>query len=283
MDATLGGGGHSEAILKRLGPQGRLVGIDRDAEAVSYSMQRLSSFSDRMRIIQGEFAEMDALLGSVGVRQIDGVLFDLGISSHQIDSAERGFSFQKDGPLDLRMDTHASKTAGDIIRAYSEKQLSDLFFSFGEERNSRRIARAIVEIRGRKSIETTGQLSALIRKFTPARWQLKTLSRIFQALRLEVNDELGQLQTGLDKAASLLKKGGRMVIITYHSLEDRMVKRFFKGPAGETRHPLIQERKTLAFRMLTRKVVKPSSAEIETNPRSRSAKLRAAEKLIQPE
>jgi 16S rRNA (cytosine1402-N4)-methyltransferase len=280
VDATLGGGGHSEAILKRLGPEGRLVGIDRDPEAVSVSMTRLAGFSDRMKIVLGEFAEMDSIFDSEGIRQIDGVLFDLGVSSRQIDSAERGFSFQQDGPLDMRMGAGTAATAGDVVRTYSERQLSDLFWRFGEERNSRRIARAIVESRGRRPIETTGDLRELIRELTPERWQTKTLSRIFQAIRLEVNDELGQLQTGLDKAAGLLKKGGRMVVISYHSLEDRIVKRFFKRPVDETRHPGILERPVPAFRMLTRKVVTPSFEETAINPRSRSAKLRAAEKLI---
>ena len=279
VDATLGGGGHSEAIWKRLEPQARLIGIDRDGEAISYCQKNTSRSLDRIRFLHGEFASMRILLTSAGIDCVDGVLFDLGVSSRQIDAPERGFSYQQDGPLDSRMDSRTTLTAEDVVRTHSEKELADLFFRFGEERNARRIARAVVAARESAPITTTLELAATIRRITPARWQVKTLSRIFQALRLEVNDELGQLQAGLDSAASLLKKGGRIVVITYHSLEDRLVKRFLKGPEERSPLPFMPDKPESPFRILTRKVVTPSPEEIRANPRARSAKLRAAERL----
>jgi 16S rRNA (cytosine1402-N4)-methyltransferase len=279
VDATLGGGGHSEALWKRLDGRARLIGIDRDGDAVSYCRTKPSLVSDRILCLQGEFASMKALAASAGIDRVDGVLFDLGVSSRQIDAPERGFSYQQDGPLDSRMDARGTLTAGDVILSHSEKELADLFFRFGEEKNSRRIARAVVAARERKPVTTTIELAEIIRRMTPARWQVKTLSRIFQALRIEVNDELGQLQAGLEAAASLLKKGGRIVVITYHSLEDRLVKRFLKGPEVRNPLPLMPDPADSLFRILTRKVVTPSPEEIGANPRARSAKLRAAERL----
>jgi 16S rRNA (cytosine1402-N4)-methyltransferase len=279
VDATLGGGGHSEALWKRLDGRARLIGIDRDGDAVSHCRTKPSLASDRILCLQGEFASMKALAASAGIDRVDGVLFDLGVSSRQIDAPERGFSYQQDGPLDSRMDARGTLTAGDVILSHSEKELADLFFRFGEEKNSRRIARAVVAARERKPVTTTIELAEIIRRMTPARWQVKTLSRIFQALRIEVNDELGQLQAGLEAAASLLKKGGRIVVITYHSLEDRLVKRFLKGPEVRNPLPLMPDPADSLFRILTRKVVTPSPEEIGSNPRARSAKLRAAERL----
>jgi 16S rRNA (cytosine1402-N4)-methyltransferase len=278
VDATLGGGGHAEAIWKCLNPMARLIGIDRDEDAVSYCRFKNSPSSDRIQFLQGEFASMSALAASAGIDRVDGVLFDLGVSSRQIDAPERGFSYQQDGPLDLRMDRRKPLTAQDVILAHSEKELADLFFRFGEEKNSRRIARAVVAAREKAPLMTTLDLAETIRRITPARWQVKTLSRIFQALRIEVNDELGQLQAGLDSAASILKKGGRIVVITYHSLEDRLVKRFMKGPDVQIPLPLMPDQTESPFRILTKKVVTPSQDEIRANPRARSAKLRAAER-----
>ena len=281
VDATAGGGGHSEAIVSRLKSQGRLVGIDRDLEAVECCRRRLVGFSGNAKFIHGEFASMDVLLASAGILRLDGVLLDLGVSSRQIDDARRGFSYLRDGPLDARMDVRTAVTAEEVLAGRSERELADLFFRYGEEKNARRIARAVAAARDRKPITTTGELAEIIRSITPARWQVKTLSRIFQALRLEVNDELGQLRTGLEKAAALLKWGGRLVVITYHSLEDRMVKRFLKGP--EDSGPFLAERTKPEprFRLLNKKVVTPSAGEIRANPRARSAKLRAAERLPQ--
>jgi 16S rRNA (cytosine1402-N4)-methyltransferase len=278
VDATAGGGGHSEGIVSRLMPQGRLVGIDRDADAIAYCRGRFSKSSHTAEFIQGEFASMDTLLASAGIDRVDGVLFDLGVSSRQIDAPQRGFSYLHDGPLDFRMDTRTAVTAEEVLSSRSERELSDLFFQYGEEKNARRIARAVVAARERKPVTTTGDLSEIVRRITPARWQVKTLSRIFQALRLEVNDELRQLQTGLEKAAALLKQGGRMVVITYHSLEDRMVKRFLRGPEDNDPFPVTRTKPAPPFRVLTKKVVTPSPGEILANPRARSAKLRAAER-----
>ena len=278
VDATAGGGGHSEAIVSRLESRGRLVGIDRDGEAIDCCRRRLAGFSGTAEFIHGEFASMDALLAAAGVDRVDGVLFDLGVSSRQIDAPRRGFSYLNDGPLDSRMDARTAVTAEEVLRTRPERELADLFFRYGEEKNARRIARAVVTARERKPVTTTGELAEIVRRITPARWQVKTLSRIFQALRLEVNDELRQLQTGLEKAAALLKEGGRMVVITYHSLEDRMVKRFLRGPEDNDPFPGSRTKPEARFRILTRKVVTPAPAEIMANPRARSAKLRAAER-----
>jgi 16S rRNA (cytosine1402-N4)-methyltransferase len=278
VDATAGGGGHSEAILARLSGGGRLVGMDRDAEAVAFCGARLARFSGNAQFLHGEFASMDSLLPGAGVNEVDGVLFDLGVSSHQIDDPARGFSYMNDGPLDSRMDGRSAMTAEEVIRLRSEKELADLFFRYGEEKNARRIARAVVSARERKNVSTTGELADILRRITPARWQVKTLSRIFQALRIEVNDELLQLEFGLEKAAALLKPGGRMVVITYHSLEDRLVKRFLKGPEENDPVPVSPVKPPSRFNILTRKVVTPSPEEIQANPRARSAKLRAAER-----
>jgi 16S rRNA (cytosine1402-N4)-methyltransferase len=278
VDATAGGGGHSEAIMARLSEGGRLVGLDRDAEAVAFCRARLARFSRNARFLRGEFASMDALLDGAGVNAADGVLFDLGVSSRQIDDPRRGFSYMNDGPLDSRMDAESALTAEEVIRSWPEKELAGLFFRYGEEKNSRRIARAVVSARERKSVSTTGELAEIIRSVTPARWQVKTLSRVFQALRIEVNEELLQLEAGLEKAAGVLKRGGRMVVITYHSLEDRMVKRFLKGPVESDPVPVSPTRPLSRFLVLTRRVVTPSPEEIQANPRARSAKLRAAER-----
>jgi 16S rRNA (cytosine1402-N4)-methyltransferase len=276
VDATAGGGGHSEAIMARLSEGGRLVGMDRDAEAVAFCRARLARFSRNAQFLHGDFASMDSLLSGAGVAAADGVLFDLGVSSHQIDDPARGFSYMNDGPLDSRMDGRWNDA---VIRGSSEKELADLFFRYGEEKNARRIARAVVSARERKPVSTTGELADILRRVTPARWQVKTLSRVFQALRIEVNDELLQLESGLEKAAVLLKQGGRLVVITYHSLEDRMVKRFMKGPEENDPVPVRPVKPPSRFQVLTRKVVTPSPEEIEANPRARSAKLRAAERV----
>jgi 16S rRNA (cytosine1402-N4)-methyltransferase len=279
VDATLGGGGHAEAVLKRLGPEGRLFGLDRDAEAVAFSRSRLAAFGSRAIVARGEFASMDSAAESAGIRGADGILFDLGVSSRQLDSAERGFSYRMEGPLDLRMDDRLPRTAADIVLSYSDRELADLFFRYGEERNSRRIARSVIRSREKKPVATTSDLADAVRRGAPGPFPAKTLSRIFQALRMEVNDEPGQLAAGLEKAEKLLRPGGRLVVISYHSLEDRTVKRFLRGPeAPATRWAAILPPPPARFRILTRRSVTPSSDECERNPRSRSARLRAAEK-----
>jgi 16S rRNA (cytosine1402-N4)-methyltransferase len=280
VDATLGGGGHSEAILGRLSGAGRLVGLDRDAEALAHAGGRLERFGARAVLVRGDFASLGRCAGRAAGRPVHGVLFDLGVSSRQIDAAERGFSHQQDGPLDMRMDRDSGVTAAELLARTGEKELADLIFRYGEERNARRIAAAIVRRRGRGPIRTTGELAEAVRSAAPARWQVKTLSRVFQALRLQVNEEPAQLEAGLAQAAALLKPGGRLVVISYHSIEDRTVKRFFRGPtaAQGPRLPLPEPERPAAFRLLTRGVVTPGPEEIAANPRARSAKLRAAEK-----
>lgn len=279
VDGTVGGGGHARMILERLNDRGLLIGIDRDEEAIAYSEDRLSGYGKKAKLVCGDFENVDTFLEKVGVDEIDGLLLDLGVSSHQLDEPERGFSYMADGPLDMRMgDTEAR--ACDILRSISERDLADVLYRYGEERHSRKIAREIVRVRARKSIETTGALAGVVRRITPPRWQTKTLSRVFQALRITVNRELEQLANGLERVYPLLKRGGRIVVITYHSLEDRLVKRFFRGetPSYAKHGPVIPV-PLRSFNILTRRVVTPSEEEMRENSRSRSAKLRAAEKI----
>jgi 16S rRNA (cytosine1402-N4)-methyltransferase len=279
VDATLGGGGHSEAVLGRLGPEGRLFGLDRDAEAVAFSRSRLASYGSRAVLARGEFASLDSAAASAGFAHADGILFDLGVSSRQLDSAGRGFSYRMDGPLDLRMDDRLPTTAADIVNALPESELAGLIFRYGEERNSRRIARSVVRGRERNPIRTTSELAEAVRRGSPGPFAAKTLSRVFQALRMEVNDEPGQLAAGLEKAERLLRPGGRLVVLSYHSLEDRAVKHFLRGPESPSpRLAALLPAPPARFRVLTRRAVTPSPEECEKNPRSRSAKLRAAEK-----
>jgi len=266
VDATLGGGGHAEAILCSLSEKGRLIGIDRDPEAIAYAKSRLSHFGEKIHIIHGEFGALETILQSLNLNQVHGIFFDLGISSHQIDSPERGFSYRMDGPLDMRMNFHTGMTAKEVVNTYSEETLANLFFRYGEERQARRIARAIVQFRKRQPIERTSQLAGIIQRVIPARWWVKTASRVFQALRIEVNNELSELQKGLIQGAKSLYPKGRMVVLSYHSLEDRMVKQFFRKDSP------------VPFQELTRKVVKPSREEQLQNSRARSARLRAGER-----
>jgi len=254
-----------------------LIGIDRDNDAVSYCRKRFSTYSDQLQVIQGEIGEIDSILNELNILNVDGYLLDLGISSFQIDTAERGFSYLADGPLDMRMDTSLSVNALDIINEYSERKLADLFYNYGEERNSRRIARKIVEARGKKAIETTSALAGIIRKTTSYRFQLKTLARIWQAIRIEVNNELDQLKESLEKIVTFLKPGSRIVVLSYESLSDRMVKRFFRGEDIDYhRSESFHASRDSDFEVLTRKVIRPTEDEISRNPRAKSARLRAA-------
>ena len=280
VDGTVGGGGHGESILNRLDKKGKLIGIDRDERAISFCRERFSSYGDRIRLVQGEFGDVDVLLGDLGISEVDGLLLDLGVSSHQIDTVERGFSYLTDGPLDMRMDMSVLKRGRDVINGYSEADLFSVLVDYGEERFARRIARRIVESRRKKSIETTRDLADVVRRVVPQRTHVKTLSRVFQAVRMEVNDELGQLRTGLEGVYPLLKSGGRIVVISYESLMDRMVKRFFRGEAATfSKHEAVQSDSRFCFRVLTRRIVRPSVEEVAENPRARSARLRAAEKV----
>jgi len=268
IDATLGTGGHAEAVLKLLQRgKGKLLGIDRDPAALAAARERLRGFEERLIVQQGNFAEIDVLHASSGLPPADGLLADLGVSSSQLDDPQRGFSFSLPGPLDMRMDPAITVSAREIVNRTSERDLADLIFKLGEERHSRRIARAIVKAR---PIRTTTELAQVVTRAIPSRAGLHHLhpaTRTFMALRLAVNRELENLEVFLSKALSVLAPGGRIVMISFHSLEDRPVKRAFQS-----------WRRLGRARLLTRKVVRPSEEEVRENPRARSAKLRAAEK-----
>ena len=268
IDATLGAGGHAEQILKVLQQgQGKLLGIDRDPAALAVARARLRAFGEKLIVQQGNFAEIDALHAASGLGPADGLLADLGLSSMQLEDAARGFSFSLPGPLDMRMDPRTEKTADAIVNYSSERDLANLIFKFGEERHSRRIARAIVKAR---PIRTTTELAQVVTRAIPSRaglHQIHPATRTFMALRLAVNEELENLQGFLSKVLQVLAPQGRLVVLSYHSLEDRLVKRAFQTWRREG-----------AVQVLTRKVVRPSEEEMRANPRSRSAKLRAAEK-----
>jgi len=278
VDCTAGGGGHSNAILERLDSGASLLLIDRDEQAVEQCKGRFSGVR-QVTVIQGELKAVDFVLENLAIKKVTGFLCDLGVSSHHIDAADRGFSYSTDGPLDMRMDRRLAGTAADILNGYSERDLADLFFYYGEERKSKALARRIVEERNRHPIKTSEALNAVIRKSVPGKWFIKTLARIYQALRIEVNDELNQLKTGLEKMYPFLDPGGRIVAISYHSLEDRVVKHFFRGgPVTFFGEGFEKATPRFLFTNLTGKVVRPSAEEVHQNPRARSARLRAAEK-----
>lgn len=283
VDCTVGGGGHAEAILQRLNPEGTLIGFDVDEEAVEAVSRRLKPFGDRVQIIRADFSTLEETLPEAGVSMADGFLFDLGLSSLQLDAASRGFSYRIDGPLDMRMDPSLSKTARDIVNWYTRNELIRVFRDYGEERYAARISRAIIRAREGQPIETTSQLTAIILSVIPSRSPQKTLSRIFQAIRIEVNDELCKLKRGLQAAIGFLKPGGRMAVIAYHSLEDRIVKSIFaqrsKGCHCPPGLPACGCGQRQELRIITRRVVRPPEEEIEANPRAHSAKLRVAERI----
>lgn len=283
VDCTLGSGGHSEAILKKLKPKGRLIGIDRDESAIRCAGQRLESCGKRFQTVHAPFSQIDRILQSHEIRYISGLFLDLGISSPQIDKHERGFSYMNDGPLDMRMCLKDPLSASEIINTYPERDLADLFYRYSEERLSRRIARQIVRKRDGIPVSTTRELADIVRSCVPGKHQIKSISRIFQALRIAVNQELDQLRQCLVNSYAFLATGSRVVLITYHSLETRMVKRFFRGddPEYSKEAPFMPVVK-YHFRILTKKAVLPSEAEIWRNPRARSAALRCAERLGDP-
>jgi 16S rRNA (cytosine1402-N4)-methyltransferase len=283
VDGTLGGGGHADAILAASSPTGWLYGCDRDGAAVAAAGLRLGRFAGRFELRQASFAD---LADWVSAASCEGVLLDLGLSSPQLDRAERGFSFQQDGPLDMRMDTRQSHTAADLVNRAGADELARLFWELGGERQARRLARAIVEHRAERPFQTTRSLAEVIEQAAPRRGaRTHPATKAFQALRIAVNDELGALRRGLDAALKVLKAGGRLAVITFHSLEDRIAKEFgrtrarnytFTGPEDvpELRQPCAPE-----LRVLTRKAIKPGAAELADNPRSRSAQLRVMEKI----
>ena len=274
VDATFGGGGHSRAILSRLGPKGRLVGMDQDMDA-----RRNSLDDDRFTFAHGNFAYLKNFLRYYGINGVDGILADLGVSFHHFDDVERGFTFRADAPLDMRMNQRASLTARKVVNEYTEAQLADIFYLYGELKQSRRVAAAIVKARNSAPIETTGQLSELMNPILGFGREKKDLARMFQALRIEVNGEMKALRQMLHSATQLLAPGGRLVVLTYHSLEDRMVKNIIKSGNLEGRTSQDIYGRSLSPLQSVGKMQVPSTEEQEGNPRSRSAKLRIAEKI----
>lgn len=287
LDGTLGGAGHSAEILKRLGKNGRLIGIDRDGDAVAAAGKRLAATGSEARfdIVRGNFAEMREAAASLGVSGADGILLDLGVSSYQFDTGERGFSYRFDARLDMRMDTRETVTAADIVNTYTEKQLGDLLLRYGEERWARRIAAFVVRERKKARIETTFQLTEIIKMAIPAaaRRDGHPAKRTFQALRIEVNGELEALRRAIREAVLLLNPGGRLCIISFHSLEEKLVKQLFKKEEHPCEcppdFPVCVCGKKPTGKMITAKPILPGEKEIEENPRAKSAKLRIFERI----
>ena len=283
VDGTVGGGGHSEAILEACSPEGRLVAFDRDDWALEAVAKRLARFGNRLELHRESFAGLAKRLVK---RPCDGVLLDLGVSSPQLDEAERGFSFQSEGPLDMRMDRRQPVTAEQLVNELQPEELAEIFWKLGGERKSRRIARAIVEQRSMQRLETTLQLAEVVERACPRQGsRTHPATGVFQALRMAVNDELVQVERGLEAGWSVLKPGGRMAVITFHSGEDRAVKQFSRDLArpytvrGEVDLPELREPRKPLARELSRRAIKPSEAELDRNPRSRSAQLRVLEKI----
>ena len=270
LDGTVGGGGHARALLERVLPGGRLIGLDRDADVLKVAAANLPADSAQCVLAQANFADFAEVLDGLGLPAVDVALLDLGVSSFQFDQADRGFSFRNDGPLDMRMDRRGERTAADLVNDLDEQELADLFYQYGQERHSRRIARRIVRQRRKTRIETTGQLARLVLSSQPKnyrgrRFRIHPATRVFQALRIAVNGELENLEEFCRIVAGRLTVGGRAGVISFHSLEDRIVKRAFRGLAKDGE-----------LELLTRKPVTPSREEQLRNPRSRSAKLRVA-------
>ena len=282
VDGTFGAGGYSEALLAST--DCRVWGIDRDPDALAFGAALKVRYPDRLTMIEGNFGDMDRLLGDHGIQTVDGVALDLGVSSMQLDRAERGFSFRQDGPLDMRMARHG-ESAADLVNRLDETDLANLIYDFGEERFSRRIAGAIVQAR---PISRTSELAQIVRRAIPKKGDgIDPATRTFQALRIAVNDELGELTRGLSAAERLLAPGGRLAVVTFHSLEDRPVKSFLqqragKTPGGSRYLPVSAAPRAPSFRLLTSKPLAAEMEEIRINPRARSAKLRAAERTTAP-
>ena len=274
LDCTVGYSGHAEKLLEASGSDSRLIGLDRDASAIAASRERLARFGDRVLLIHGHFVDLKQHLAANGIDQVDGILFDFGVSSTQLEEPARGFSFQGDGPLDMRMDQSVSGTAADLINRWPEAQLADTIFQFGEERFSRRIARAIVHARERHPLSTTKELVTVIEEAVPVNYRhgrIHCATRTFQAFRIAVNQELDCLEPALRDAVDVLTPGGRLCGISFHSLEDRIVKHTFRALSGKDNPSLM---------VLTKKPQIPTREESERNPRSRSAKLRAAQRVF---
>mgnify|MGYP001559527042 CR=1 FL=1 len=271
LDATLGGGGHSREMLKRILPGGRLIGIDADQTAIDTASSNLKDFEGSFKFVNGNFRDLDSLIADDAAGGLDAALFDLGISSYQMDDGSRGFSMRYDAPLDMRMDRTSAVTARDLVNRLKEDELADIISRFGEERFARRIARRIAEERSKKTIETTIELASMIRRAVGSRYlksRIDPATRTFQALRIAVNDELTAIEEGIKKAINILKPGGRICVISFHSLEDRIAKNIFRDLGREG-----------IVRVLTKKPIRPGTDEVRCNARSRSAKMRAAERI----
>ncbi|MBI5661379.1 MAG: 16S rRNA (cytosine(1402)-N(4))-methyltransferase RsmH [Ignavibacterium album] len=282
FDATLGFGGHSEAILRKLDSSGKLIATDVDDNAFNYCKEKFKN-DKRVSLYKFNFSMVDVIAKIESVTGFDGILADLGVSSFQLDKPDAGFTFRTETELDLRMDKTKKQTAADIVNELSEDELSEIFRDFGEERNHKKIARTIIKARENKKIKTTIDLKEVIGAITPPNYLTKTLTRIFQALRIYVNDELNMLKEFLVRSVDVLKPGGRLVIISYHSLEDRIVKDFFRSESVTTLSPKEDpyglQKKSARLKILTKKPILPGREEIIRNRRARSAKLRAAERL----
>ena len=288
VDCTLGGGGHSRGCLERMGDDGRLIGIDQDANALKAAQDNLAEFGERVTYVHSNYNNLDEILNQYAPDGVDGILFDIGVSSHQLDEKDRGFSYMQDAPLDMRMDQSRKFSAWDVVNTYSEDELHRIIKEYGEERWAKRIAKFIVDFRKDKPVDTTGELVDIIKRAIPkgAREEgSHPAKRTFQAIRIEVNDELGVLTRTISVAAKHLKKGGRLGIISFHSLEDRIVKEQFRYLASDCicppELPFCQCDKVSEVKILTRKPVTATEEELAANSRSKSAKFRAVEKIVE--
>ena len=285
LDGTLGRAGHSLEIVRRLTAGGRLIALDRDETAIEAAQRRLADYMDRVTLVHSNFSALDDVLREIGVRGVDGMLFDLGVSSPQLDDAARGFSYKQDAPLDMRMDQRQTQTAGDIVNGYEEKELYRIIRDYGEDKFAKNIAKHIVAARAKAPIQTTGELTEIIRQSIPMKIQATgghPAKRTFQAIRIELNRELDVLRESLDGMIDLLDDGGRICIITFHSLEDRIVKTIFRKNENPCTcppdFPVCVCGKKSKGKVITRKPILPSETEMEENPRSKSAKLRIFER-----
>lgn len=286
LDGTLGGAGHSSQIARRLTEGGRLIGVDRDRTALAAAKERLAPYADRVTLVHSNFAEIDAILDSLGIPAVDGMLFDLGVSSPQLDDASRGFSYMADAPLDMRMDKDDALTAGEVVNTWPQGELRRILYDYGEERYAPQIAAAICRAREKAPVETTLELVDIIRSAMPAqalREKQHPAKRSFQAIRIAVNDELGAVSRMMQAAVGRLNPGGRLAVITFHSLEDRIIKsemqQAARGCTCPPEFPVCVCGKKPLVKLVTRKPIVSGPAELEENPRARSAKLRVAEKL----
>jgi len=281
VDGTLGAGGHARGILEACAPDGQLLGLDVDPQAVTIARKNLAPYEGRIHLVQASYTTLSVQLKDLGWDLVDGIVLDLGASSMQFDTAERGFSFMQDAPLDMRFGPHMHQTAADIVNSYLERELADLIYEFGEERDSRKIARAIVKAR---PLHTTRELAAAIEAVSPRRGdRIHPATRTFQALRIAVNDELSSIKSVLPQAVTALRSGGRLAVISFHSLEDRIVKEFFREQSRDLVNPPYEQiyeiERNAILKEVNRKPITSSEEEAMNNPRARSAKLRIAEKI----